>query len=179
MLKRMIILIMLGTLLGSCQEIKDFGTLIGVKDMVDGFERDRERKEARKKDAYAAAGNPKYEAGVEEAIQDIMKRPVNKRVEFGGTTLILPENTRINQKHGNIVDEKTGYGIPIIFEITKDCTTVFYQKKIMEGLYYELMYNENDSELDTIAKKIIKANGFTKTCKYLRNFLRLLIKGLK
>ncbi len=49
MLKKIIMLIVIGTLLSSCQEIKDFGTLIGVKDMVDGFERDRETKERQKK----------------------------------------------------------------------------------------------------------------------------------
>ena len=116
MIKRMIILIVMGLTLSSCQLFTE-----AIKDNMYRVELARERKEARKKDAYAAAGNPEYETGVELAIQDIMKRPVNKKVEFGGTTLLIPENTRLNPKHGNIVDEKTGYGIFISFSINLHC----------------------------------------------------------
>ena len=130
MIKRMIILIVMGLTLSSCQLFTE-----AIKDNMYRVELARERKEARKKDAYAAAGNPEYETGVELAIQDIMKRPVNKRVEFGGTTLLIPENTRLNPKHGNIVDEKTGYGIAILFEIEDYCTDVFYRKKISSDKY--------------------------------------------
>ena len=63
-------------------------------------------------------------------IEDILKRPINKKVQFEGITLIIPEGTRINSKLGNIVDEKTGYGIAILFEIEDYCTDVFYRKKI-------------------------------------------------
>ena len=160
MIKRMIILIIMGLTLSSCQLFTE-----AIKDNMYRVELARERKEARKKDAYAAAGNPEYETGVELAIQNIMKRPVNKKVEFGGTTLLIPENTRLNPKHGNIVDEKTGYGIAVIFYIEDYCTEVFYRKKIEENKYIMLFYNHRDKSLDTVAQKIIKANGFTKTCK--------------
>ena len=160
MIKRMIILIIMGLTLSSCQLFTE-----AIKDNMYRVERAKERKEARKKDAYAAAGNPEYETGVELAIQNIMKRPVNKKVEFGGTTLLIPENTRLNPKHGNIVDEKTGYGIAVIFYIEDYCTEVFYRKKIEENKYIMLFYNHRDKSLDTVAQKIIKANGFTKTCK--------------
>ena len=160
MMKRMIILIVMGLTLSSCQLFTE-----AIKDNMYRVELARERKEARKKDAYAAAGNPEYETGVELAIQDIMKRPVNKRVEFGGTTLLIPENTRLNPKHGNIVDEKTGYGIAILFEIEDYCTDVFYRKKISSDKYILLYYNNEDKDLNVIGQKIIKANGFTKTCK--------------
>ena len=116
MIKRMIILIVMGLTLSSCQLFTE-----AIKDNMYRVELARERKEARKKDAYAAAGNPEYETGVELAIQDIMKRPVNKKVEFEGTTLLIPENTRLNLKHGNIVDEKTGYGIAIRFTLNSLC----------------------------------------------------------
>ena len=102
---------------------------------------------------------------LKKGIEDVMKRPVNKRVEFEGITFIIPENTRINPKHGNIVDEKTGYGIPVIFYIENYCTDVFYRKKIRNDKYILLFYNRRETELDTIAQKIIKANGFTKNCK--------------
>ena len=150
----------MGLILSSCQLLTE-----AIKDNIYRVELARERKEARKKDAYAAAGNPEYETGVKLAIQDIMKRPVNKKVEFGGTTLLIPENTRLNPKHGNIVDEKTGYGIAILFEIEDYCTDVFYRKKISSDKYILLYYNDEDKNFNVIAQKIIKANGFTKTCK--------------
>ena len=160
MIKRMIILIIMGLTLSSCQLFTE-----AIKDNMYRVELAGERKEARKKNAYAAAGNPEYKTGVELAIQDIMKRPVNKKVEFGGTTLLIPENTRLNPKHGNIVDEKTGYGIAILFEIEDYCTDVFYRKKISSDKYILLYYNNEDKDLNVIGQKIIKANGFTKTCK--------------
>ncbi|QQB74241.1 hypothetical protein I6H56_01855 [Fusobacterium canifelinum] len=160
MIKKMIILIVIGLTLSSCQLFTE-----AIKDNINRVKRERETREVRKKDAYASAGNPEYEAGVELAIQDIKKRPVNKKVEFGGTTLLIPENTRLNPKHGNIVDEKTGYGIAILFEIEDYCTDVFYRKKISSDKYILLYYNNMDKDFDTIAKKIIKTNGFTKTCK--------------
>ena len=161
MIKRMIILIVMGLTLSSCQLFTE-----AIKDNMYRVELAGERKEARKKDAYAAAGNPEYKTGVELAIQDIMKRPVNKKVEFGGTTLLIPENTRLNPKHGNIVDEKTGYGIPLLILIETDgCSNVFYYKKVREGLYYKLLYNKRDLEISKISEKIAKVNGFTKNCK--------------
>ena len=136
-------------------------------------QREREREESRKKDGPSAAGNPKYEAGVELAKQDILKRPVNKKIEFEGVTLLIPENTRLNLKHGNIVDEKTGYGIALAIKRDNGCTSgVFYTKKIRNDLYIFLYYNDMNKDLDVIAQKIIKTNGFTKTCKQQLIFYR-------
>ena len=163
MLKRIVMSIVLGLIFSSCDFI--YYGRIAVYENMNRIERERETKEARKKDAYAAAGNPEYEARVELAIQDIMKRPVNKRVEFGGTTLLIPENTRLNPKHGNIVDEKTGYGIAVIFYIEDYCTEVFYRKKVRNDKYILLYYNDEDKDLNVIGQKIIKANSLTNTCK--------------
>ena len=163
MLKKGIMLIMLGLIFSSCDFI--YYGKIAIQDNIRRIEMERETREARKKDAYAAAGNPKYEAGVELAIRDIMKRPVNKKIEFEGVTLLIPENTRINPKHGNIVDEKTGYGIAIMFKVKEYCTEVFYRKKVRDDKYILLYYNNMDKDLDVIAQKIIKTNGFTKNCK--------------
>ena len=163
MLKRVVMLIMLGLIFSSCDLI--YYGKIAIQDNIRRIEMERETREARKKDAYAAAGNPKYEAGVELAIRDIMKRPVNKKIEFEGVTLLIPENTRINPKHGNIVDEKTGYGIAIMFKVKEYCTEVFYRKKVRDDKYILLYYNNMDKDLDVIAQKIIKTNGFTNTCK--------------
>ena len=163
MLKRVVMLIVLGLIFSSCDFIH-YGK-IAIQDNIRRIEMEREREELRKKDGPSAAGNPKYEVGVELAKQDILKRPVNKKIEFEGLTLLIPENTKLNPKHGNIVDEKTGYGIAVIFYIEDYCTEVFYRKKIEENKYIMLFYNHRDKSLDTVAPKIIKANGFTKTCK--------------
>ena len=164
MLKKGIILIMLGLIFSSCDFIS-YGRLT-IQDNIRRIEMEGEREESRKKDGPSAAGNPKYEAGVELAKQDIMKRLVNKKIEFEGVTLLIPENTRLNPKHGNIVDEKTGYGIALAIKRDSGCTSgVFYRKKISSDKYILLYYNNMDKDFDTIAQKIIKTNGFSKTCK--------------
>mgnify|MGYP000994695057 CR=1 FL=1 len=152
---------MLGLIFSSCQLFTE-----AIKDNMYRVERARERKELSKKDGPSAIVVDEYKEGVKAAIKDILKRPINKRVEFGETTLLIPENTRINLKHGNIVDEKTGYGIPILFKTDDGCTPeTFYTKKVRSNLYIVLGYNYKDKGLDAIGQKIIKANGFTKTCK--------------
>ena len=164
MLKKWIILIMLSLIFSSCDFIH-YGKIAVYENKLRS-EREREREESRKKDGPSAAGNPKYEAGVELAKQDILKRPVNKKIEFEGVTLLIPENTRLNPKHGNIVDEKTGYGIALAIKRDNGCTSgVFYTKKIRNDKYIFLYYNDMKKDLDVIAQKIIKANGFTNTCK--------------
>ena len=163
MLKRVIIVIMLGLIFSSCDFI--YYGKIAIQDNIAQIERERERKELSKKDAPGAIVVDEYKEGVERATQDIMKRPINKKVQFEGATFIIPENTRINPKHGNIVDEKTGYGIAIMFKVKEYCTEVFYRKKVRDDKYILLYYNNMDKDLDVIAQKIIKANGFTNTCK--------------
>ena len=164
MLKKGIILIMLGLIFSSCDFI--YYGKIAIQDNIARIEKERERKELRKKDGPGAINNEKYTEGVKEAIQDVMKRPVNKKIEFEGVTLLIPENTRLNPKHGNIVDEKTGYGIAILLKTDDGCTPeTFYTKKVRSNLYIVLGYNYKDKGLDVIGQKIIKANGFTKNCK--------------
>ena len=160
MIKRMIILIVMGLTLSSCQLFTE-----AIKDNINRVEREREKKELSKKDGPGAIMVDEYKKDVERATQDIMKRPVNKKVEFEGLTLLIPENTRLNLKHGNVVDEKTGYGIPILFERDDYCTKVFYSKKVRNNLYILIEYNDMDKDLDVIGQKIIKANGFSKNCK--------------
>ena len=164
MLKKGIILIVLGLIFSSCDFI--YYGKIAIQDNIARIERERERKELSKKDAPGAIVVDEYKEEVKEVLQNIMKRPVNKKVQFEGATFIIPENTRINPKHGNIVDEKTGYGISLSFLIETDgCSNVFYYKKLREGLYYKLLYNKRDLEISKISEKIAKVNGFTKNCK--------------
>ena len=155
--------IMLGLIFSSCDLI--YYGKIAIYENKYRAERERSAREGTKKDGPGAINNEKYTEGVKEAIQDVMKRPVNKRVEFEETTLLIPENTRLNLKHGNIVDEKTGYGIAIMFKKETYCAKVFYRKKVRDNKYIVLYYNDKDKELDIIGQKIIKTNGLTNTCK--------------
>ena len=156
MIKRMIILIIMGLTLSSCQLFTE-----AIKDNMYRVERARERKELSKKDGPGAIMTDEYKEGVEIATQDIMKRPINKKVQFEGATFIIPENTRLNPKHGNIVDEKTGYGIAITFTLSPHCMS----KKVNDK-EYSLSYNsKHNANVAEIAKEIIKVNGFKDTCK--------------
>ena len=164
MLKKGIVLIMLGLIFSSCDLI--YYGKIAVYENKYRAESERETREATKKDGPGAISKDEYKEDVERVINDIKKRPVNKRVEFEETTLLIPENTRLTLKHGNIVDEKTGYGIPILFKTDDGCTPeTFYTKKVRNDLYIVLFYNYKNKNLSVIGQKIIKANGFTKNCK--------------
>ena len=133
MLKRIVMLIVLGLILSSCDFIH-YGK-IAIQDNIHRIEMEREKKSVMKKDGPAAIDVDEYKEGVEEAIQDISKRPINKKVQFEGITLIIPEGTKINPKHGNIVDEKTGYGIFISFSINLHCIS---KKLIIESMVFSL-----------------------------------------
>jgi len=159
MLKKVIMVIMLGLMFSSCDFIH-YGK-IAIQDNVRRIEMERERKELSKKDGPGAIMTDEYKEGVEIATQDIMKRPINKKVQFEGATFIIPENTRLNSKHGNIVDEKTGYGIAITFTLSPHCMS-----KKVNGKEYSLFYNsKHNANVAEIAKEIIKVNGFKDTCK--------------
>ena len=158
MLKKGIILIMLGLIFSSCDFI--YYGKIAIQDNVRRIEMEREREELSKKDGPSAIVVDEYKEGVERATQDIMKRPVNKKVQFEGATFIIPENTRINPKHGNIVDEKTGYGIFISFSINSHCIS-----KKVNNREYSFFFDKHDTNISKIAKEIMRINGFKDTCK--------------
>ena len=148
----------MGLTLSSCDFIH-YGK-IAIQDNVRRIEMEREKKSVMKKDGPAAIDVDEYKEGVEEAIKDVLKRPINKKVEFKGTTLIIPEGTRINPKHGNIVDEKTGYGIFISFSINPHCIS-----KKVNNREYGFFFDKNDANVTRIAKEIMRINGFKDTCK--------------
>jgi len=158
MIKRMIILIVMGLTLSSCDFIH-YGK-IAIKENTRRIEMEREEKSVMKKDGSAAIDVDEYKEGVEEAIQDILKRPINKKVQFEGITLIIPEGTKINPKHGNIVDEKTGYGMFISFSINLHCIS-----KKVNNREYGFFFDKNDANVTRIAKEIMRINGFKDTCK--------------
>ena len=148
----------MGLTLSSCDFIH-YGK-IAIQDNVRRIEMEREKKSVMKKDGPAAIDVDEYKEGVEEAIQDILKRPINKKVQFEGITLIIPEGTKINPKHGNIVDEKTGYGIFISFSINLHCIS-----KKVNNREYGFFFDKNDANVTRIAKEIMRINGFKDTCK--------------
>ena len=157
-MKRIVMLIVLGLIFSSCDFIH-YGK-IAIKENTRRIEMEREKKSVMKKDGPAAIDVDEYKEGVEEAIKDILKRPINKKVEFKGTTLIIPEGTRINPKHGNIVDEKTGYGIFISFSINPHCIS-----KKVNNREYGFFFDKHDVNINKIAKEIMRVNGFEDVCK--------------
>ena len=160
MIKRMIILIVMGLTLSSCQLFTE-----AIKDNIHRYEMEQETKERHKKNGGGAISVDKYKEGVEATIKDILKRPINKRIQFEEAVLLTPENTELNKKVGNIVDMKTGYGIPIyIINDGEHCSQLAFTKRV-NGKYYKISYLENNIEISKIAQKIIKENGFTKGCK--------------
>ena len=128
--------------------------------VVDDIRDSNAMERGRKKDGGGAYENDKYKEGVYKAIDDIAKRPVNKKVQFEGTELIIPENTAINNDTWTLLDLKTGYGLPIGFSTISGCV-----KKTVKGKVYSLWYNKVMSGVNEIGKKIEKANGFVNTCK--------------
>ena len=158
MLKRIVMSIVLGLIFSSCDFIH-YGK-IAIQDNVRRIEMEREREELSKKDGPSAIVVDKYRVGVEEAIEDILKRPVNKKVQFEGATFIIPENTRLNPKYGNIVDEKTGYGIAIRFTLNPLCIS-----KEINNTEYSFYYSKRNANVTRIAKEIMRVNGFKDTCK--------------
>ena len=157
-LKRIVMSIVLGLIFSLCDFIH-YGK-IAIQDNVRRIEMEREREELSKKDGPSAIVVDKYRVGVEEAIEDILKRPVNKKVQFEGATFIIPENTRLNPKYGNIVDEKTGYGIAIRFTLNPLCIS-----KEINNTEYSFYYSKRNANVTRIAKEIMRINGFKDTCK--------------
>ena len=128
--------------------------------VVDDIKESNKISKTRRKDGDNAYQNDKYKEGVYKAIDDIVKRPVNKKVQFKGIELIIPENTEINSELRTLLDLKTGYGLPIGFSVTSGCV-----EKTVKGKVYSLWYNDYISGVKEIGKKIEKVNGFTYTCK--------------
>ena len=160
MIKKMIILIVMGLTLSSCQLFKE-----AIKDNIYRYKVEQETKERHKKNGGGAISVDKYKEEVAATIKDILKRPINRRIQFEEVVLLIPENTELNKKVGNIVDMKTGYGIPIyIINDGEHCSQLAFTKRV-NGKYYKISYLENNIEISKIVQKIIKANGLTNTCK--------------
>ena len=151
MMRRLMTIVIMLLMLSSCYYFNQ---------VVDDIKEGNMVSSSLKKDGSWAYRNEKNREEVYKAIIDISKRPINKKVQFEGSEIIIPEKTYIHDKDGNIVDLKTGYGIPINFNAYGACT----QKKIKDK-NYGILYNEKIPGVEELAQKIIKANGFVNTCK--------------
>ena len=151
MMRRLMTIGMMLLMLSSCYYFNQ---------VVDDIRDSNAMERGRKKDGGGAYKNDKYKEGVYKAINDIAKRPVNKKVQFEGTELIIPENTVINPDSWTLLDLKTDYGLPISFSAQGLCLN-----KTVKGKVYSLWYNKVMSGVNEIGKKIEKVNGFTYTCK--------------
>ena len=154
MIKRMIILIIMGLTLSSCQEIAI------IKYSIDDA---KQQAEIRKITSpyYEKEGGWAYQAN-----KEVLKRPINKEIQFDGIKIMLPENTRLNLKTEAIVDIKTGYGLPVCIYIRDYCDTYSdaRSKKRLAGGYYYICYFSENKDTKLLFEKISKANGFTKGC---------------
>ena len=160
MLKKGIILLILGLIFSSCQGLRDLGELSGFTKLIDDMKESNMHRLARKKDGWDAISNKEYKEEVEKVITDISRRPINKRVEFEGTTLIIPENTMIN-RDGYLADMKTGHRVSISFSLRK--TYLKISKKV-NGKEYSMHFDIQDTykaNIGKLAERIIEINDFT------------------
>ncbi|ALF23342.1 hypothetical protein RO03_11440 [Fusobacterium nucleatum subsp. nucleatum] len=160
MLKRVVMLIVLGLIFSSCQLFTE-----AIKDNIHRYEIEETFKEYKKKDgSMAYQGNKE----VFNIVKEVLKRPINKETQFDGIKIMIPENTRINSKIGTIIDIKTGYGLPISIYIKDYCDSSddrVASKKRSAGGYYHINYLSQNKDTKLLFEKISKVNGFTKGCK--------------
>ena len=162
MIKRMIILIIMGLTLSSCQEIAI------IKYSIDDA---KQQAEIRKitNPYYGKDGAWSYQTNKEvfNVVKEVLKRPINKEIQFDGIKIMLPENTRLNLKTEAIVDIKTGYGLPVCIYIRDYCDTYSdaRSKKRLAGGYYYICYFSENKDTKALFEKISKINGFTNGCK--------------
>ncbi|RRD37149.1 hypothetical protein EII29_11300 [Leptotrichia sp. OH3620_COT-345] len=146
---------MIGIMLSSCGELR-----YGIQKTI--YEAEEEKIF---KDKWKKNGSRAYEQDNEvfNIVKDVTKRSINKRVQFGEISVLIPENTELNSKIGNIVDLKTGYGLPITFYIKDECN-VFSNKVKTKNKKYFITYLSESENVRILFEKISKINGFTRTC---------------
>ncbi|WP_335983661.1 hypothetical protein [Fusobacterium polymorphum] len=162
MIKRMIILTVIGLIFSSCQEIAIIK--YSIDDAI-------QQAEIRKITSpyYGKDGAWSYQTNKEvfNVVKEVLKRPINKEIQFDGIKIMIPEDTRINSRKGAIVDIKTGYGLPICIYTKDYCDTYSdaRSKKRLAGGYYYICYFSENKDTKALFEKISKANGFEDTCK--------------
>ena len=162
MIKKMIILTVIGLIFSSCQEIAI------IKYSIDDAIQQAKIREITNP-YYGKDGAWSYQTNKEvlNIVKEVLKRPINKEIQFDGIKIMIPEDTRINPQKGTIVDVKTGYGLPICIYTKDYCDTYSdaKSKKRLAGGYYYICYFSENKDTKALFEKISKANGFTKECK--------------
>ena len=163
MIKKMTILIVIGLIFSSCQEIAI------IKYSIDDAIQQAKIREITNP-YYGKDGAWSYQTNKEvfNVVKEVLKRPINKEIQFDGIKIMIPENTRINSKIGTIIDIKTGYGLPISIYIKDYCDSSddrVASKKRSAGGYYHINYLSQNKDTKLLFEKISKVNGFTKGCK--------------
>lgn len=154
-LKKGIVLIILGLIFSSCQEI----TII--KYSIDDAKQQAKIREITNP-YYGKDGAWSYQTN-----KEVLKRPINKEIQFDGIKIMIPEDTKINSQKGAIVDIKTGYGLPICIYTKDYCDTYSdarNKKRLARGYYYICYFSEN-KDTKALFEKISEVNGFTEGCK--------------
>ena len=170
MLKKGILLIMLGLIFSSCQEIAI------IKYSIDDAIQQAKIREITNP-YYGKDGAWSYQTNKEvlNIVKEVLKRPINKEIQFDGIKIMIPEDTRINPQKGAIVDVKTGYGLPLSINYKTTCPSAVLEEeykglKLLSGsvkdnkYMYIYTYNVNNSDLDKLVNKIKEKNGFTHNC---------------
>ena len=161
MIKKMTILIVIGLIFSSCQEIAI------IKYSIDDAIQQGKIREITNP-YYGKDGAWSYQTNKEvfNVVKEVLKRPINKEIQFDGIKIMIPEDTRINSRKGAIVDIKTGYGLPICIYTKDYCDTYSdaRSKKRLAGGYYYINYLSQNKDTKALFEKISKANGFTKGC---------------
>lgn len=154
-LKKGIVLIILGLIFSSCQEI----TII--KYSIDDAKQQAKIREITNP-YYGKDGAWSYQTN-----KEVLKRPINKEIQFDGIKIMIPEDTKINSQKGAIVDIKTGYGLPICIYTKDYCDTYSdaRNKKRLAGGYYYICYFLENKDTKALFEKISEVNGFTEGCK--------------
>ena len=118
MLKKGILLIMLGSIFSSCQEIAI------IKYSIDDAKQQAKIRGITNP-YYGKDGAWSYQTNKEvlNIVKEVLKRPINKEIQFDGIKIMIPEDTRINPQKVAIVDVKTGYGLPICIYTKDYCDT--------------------------------------------------------
>ena len=162
MIKKMIILIVMGLIFSSCQEIAI------IKYSIDDAIQQAKIREITNP-YYGKDGAWSYQTNKEvfNVVKEVLKRPINKEIQFDGIKIMIPENTRLNLKTEAIVDIKTGYGLPVCIYIRDYCDTYSdaRSKKRLAGGYYYICYFSENKDTKALFEKISKVNGFTNGCK--------------
>lgn len=151
----MILKKVIGLIFSSCQEIAI------IKYSID---------DAKQQAKIRGITNPYYGkdgAWSYQTNKEVLKRPINKEIQFDGIKIMIPEDTRINSRKGAIVDIKTGYGLPICIYTKDYCDTYSdaRSKKRLAGGYYYICYFSENKDTKALFEKISEVNGFTEGCK--------------